>query len=103
MIVVYSREKIVCHLSTITSRTTLHQTEPPSPWQVSNIISVIHCLLSIFKNLQESEMMPRIYPTKTSQNILAFKGVVIGLKLLETDLVNTVWLINLTSLTSVGS
>jgi hypothetical protein len=59
--------------------------------------------LSIFKNSQESEMMPRVYPTKTSENILVFKGVVIGLKLLETDLVNTVWLINLTSLTPVGS
>jgi hypothetical protein len=50
-----------------------HYTTPnitPSRWQVSNIISVIHCLLSIFKNSQESEIMPRVYPTKTSQNII---------------------------------
>jgi hypothetical protein len=60
---------------------------------VSNIIPVIHCRLSIFKNSQESEMMPWVYPTKTSQNILL--GI---LKPLQTDLVNIVWLINLTSL-----
>jgi hypothetical protein len=38
-------------------------------------------------------MMPWVYPTKTSQNILL--GI---LKPLQTDLVNIVWLINLTSL-----
>jgi hypothetical protein len=64
---------------------------------VSNIISVIHCLLSILK--KESEMMPR--ETKTSQKNLLFLGVVIGLKPLQTDLVNIVWLINLTSLIPV--
>jgi hypothetical protein len=62
---------------------------------VSNIISVIHCLLSILK--KESEMMPR----ETSQKNLLFLGVVIGLKPLQTDLVNIVWLINLTSLIPV--
>jgi hypothetical protein len=45
--------------------------------------------------------MPRVYPTKTSQNILLFLGVAISLKPLQTDLVNVVWLINLTSLISV--
>jgi hypothetical protein len=62
-----------------------HYTTPnitSSRRQVSNIIYVIHCLLSIFKNSQD--VMLRVYPTKTTQNV---------------D--NTVWLINLTSLIPV--
>jgi hypothetical protein len=48
-------------------------------------------------------MMPQVYPTKrkTSQNTLLFQRVVIGLKPLQTDFVNIVWLINLTSLIPV--
>jgi hypothetical protein len=46
-------------------------------------------------------MMSWVYPTKTSQNILLFKGVVIGLKPLQTDLVDIVSLINLTSFIDV--
>jgi hypothetical protein len=70
---VLGSEKIVCHLSTIRSRTTLHQTWPPSGWQVSNIISVIHCLLSIFKNSQGSEMIPIGFThPETSPNSLLF-------------------------------
>jgi hypothetical protein len=38
--------------------------------------------------------MPWVYPTKTCQNILLFQEIVIALKPLQTDLVNTYSLID---------